>query len=204
MSIFGGGSSSEDAAAKETAMAVLTRKLAERKISQAEFECLVAAEERAFKLSGEMTNSPPPPLSDRLESLGLRVFSFKQHLENNKPFTMFYVECTNRGRPPWTVRRRYSEFHTFFTALKKQHRLDPTGISFPPKKLGKLTKEQIETRRSVLNSFLNELLDRRQTLSEGSAHALATFVEFEEHDTVNTAASASNRYMETLESIELG
>ena len=113
-------------------------------------------------------------------------------------------ECTNRGRPPWTVRRRYSQFHAFFSELKKQHRLDPMGISFPPKKLGKLSKEQIETRRAVLDRFLNELLDRRQILSEEGARALATFVEFEEHDTVNTAASASNRYTETLESIELG
>ena len=78
------------------------------------------------------------------------------------------------------------------------------GISFPPKKLGKLSKEQIETRRAVLDRFLNELLDRRQILSEGGARALATFAEFEEYDTVNTAASASNRYTETLESIELG
>ena len=85
-----------------SAMGILQRKLKEGAIAQAEFECLVAAEERAVKLSGELDTSPPP-LIERFDNVGLRVFSFKQQVDaDQKSFVQFYIECTNTGRPPWT------------------------------------------------------------------------------------------------------
>jgi hypothetical protein len=184
-------------------MAILKRKLKEGAISHAEFECLVAAEERAVKLSGELDCASAPSLADRLESVGLRVFSFKQLLdEDKKSFVQFYIECTNQGRPPWTVRRRYSQFYSFFLDLKKKG-LDCDGINFPKKQFGKLNTEQIEKRRAALNDFLNDLLHRRRKLTGDCIAALGTFIEFEEHDSINTAAASQGRYA-TLESIELG
>ena len=100
---------------------------------------------------------------DRLECISLLSLSRTDH--KGKTFTVF--RCNLRyGSLSWFVDRRYREFSTLYTELK---RLFPSNMklhSLPPKNiLHRLKKEFIEERRCLLLHFFQKLLAIEDTIS---------------------------------------
>ncbi len=85
----------------------------------------------------------------------------------------------------WTVRRRYSEFHTLHTTLVAQYSSIVSCIPFPDKTIFKMSELVIEDRRKALQAYLRELssISVPNTAGGGMSRIreLDVFLELPEH-----------------------
>merc|ERR1712136_317610 len=90
--------------------------------------------------------------------------------------TLFRVEVSPaNGAAPWTVRRRYNQFFDFFSLVRP--RLGRLALaSFPRKGFRPCIGDRLESRRSSLEVWLNEVLRQAQASDFELLDALCLFV----------------------------
>jgi hypothetical protein len=106
--------------------------------------------------------------------------------------------CTAKTtKSQWSTRRRYREFRALFEELKKEgpaKALKAKGqltIPFPEKKMGALSTNALESRRVLLQSFLQLVLGLYLTnvLSEETCNLFRDFIGLDEQDGSHMADS---------------
>ncbi|XP_071964637.1 sorting nexin-24-like isoform X2 [Antedon mediterranea] len=84
------------------------------------------------------------------------VPSFKQiSEEDEKPYTVYQINVLVGGRTHF-IEKRYREFH----ALHKQLKKTIETPEFPPKKVRQLSNKGLEQRRTLLEGYIQGILDR--------------------------------------------
>jgi len=98
-------------------------------------------------------------------------------VEERGDATYFRVEVTPAdGRSPWTVRRRYQQFHELYTAVRPATN-HLAAMSFPRRHLRPCVGERLENRRRGLETWLSEVVREAQSRQPGWLKPLCDFLE---------------------------
>eukprot|EP01103_Thecamoeba_quadrilineata_P011221 TRINITY_DN2635_c0_g1_i3.p1 TRINITY_DN2635_c0_g1~~TRINITY_DN2635_c0_g1_i3.p1 ORF type:complete len:501 (+),score=103.61 TRINITY_DN2635_c0_g1_i3:762-2264(+) len=120
--------------------------------------------ENLKSLASTLTSSPKFfPLSDtQTHKLSVNITGVATRTVKNKEFTVYIIKVTQhlRGQnQEWTINRRFRDFYILRKMLEHKY-IDAKKLMELPQKhlLGNFHKETIESRRIMLQCFLEELL----------------------------------------------
>lgn len=132
--------------------------------------------------------------------LEVAIPTFEEGQDAGGSFINYLVDVKKEGLQ-WTVKKRFSELHFFFTNV--QENCVHMTSQFPAKSVGRLNAEALELRRAGLEDWLREFV----TALEKSVVVLAqlnSFLQVENHVASSSSSSSSSNKIDIRTRINLG